>query len=299
LSCSKALLGEPLELHNFATGFLSLASAARAKSRKRYVETGRLIDHEAAVIALQLAGPSAAIYRSAKVALLEVLVAVQNEMLAFKTREVKAAKEADLLAALDTFSALLASTVGPGYPCCPVLSCAAHTSVCATITSAHKLYCWRGERRPGVASTYVCSRCLQSIRCKVLMMRTKSGYAQQYQTVFKASGRRTGCCSFMLWPIGELQSWLREHCQLHCLAASSGLCATQRHVCRDCRGCKGCLLLQAMFKMNDGTVPPIHVDDMSCEQLLAYNSLVKEKHFSFWTEEAQQLGRELGAPERR
>jgi hypothetical protein len=51
--------------------------------------------------------------------------------------------------------------------------------------------------------------------------------------------------------------------------------------------------------MDDGTVPPIHVDDMSCEQLLAFNSLVKEKHFSFWTEEAKQLGRELGAPERR
>jgi hypothetical protein len=187
----------------------------------------------------------------------------------------------------------------PGHPCCPVLSCAAHTSVCATITSAHKLYCWRGERWPGVASTYVCSRCLQSTRCKVLMMRTKSGYAQQYQTVFKASGRRTGRCSFMLWPIGELQSWLREHCQLHCLSAPSGLCATQSHVCRDCRGCKGCLLLQAMSKMDNGTVPPIHVDDMSCEQLLAFNSLVKEKHFSFWTEEAQQLGRELGAPERR
>jgi hypothetical protein len=61
---------------------------------------------------LHLAGPSAAIYRSAKVALLEVLVAVQNEMLAFKTREVKAAKETDLLAALGTFSVSLASTVG-------------------------------------------------------------------------------------------------------------------------------------------------------------------------------------------
>jgi hypothetical protein len=47
--------------------------------------------------------------------------------------------------------------------------------------------------------------------------------------------------------------------------------------------------------MHDGTVPPIHVEDMSCEQLLAFNSLVKKQHFSCWTQAAQRLARELGA----
>jgi hypothetical protein len=136
VSCSKVLLTDPLELHNFAMGFLTLANTARDQSRKKYVATGRLTGRpEAAAFGLHLAGPSAAIYRSAKVALLEALVSVQNEMLASKTREVKDAKEPDLLAALDAFSALLASTVGcrgvhTVLSCAVLLKTGSHSYAC-------------------------------------------------------------------------------------------------------------------------------------------------------------------------